>query len=168
MNSQGTAPIGMTIAIYLAIGALLIWRYSRPMRMTITRMWFGPLILTGLTALSIWGSQQVAPAPTLSIVLAVFVGAALGAPLGVLRGMHTNVRATDRPGVMYLDPSWIVIVLWLGAFVIRALLRNLLPHGTIATTVGDGLIVFAISAVVVSYYVIYRKYVSLEVQAGQV
>lgn len=158
----------MTVAIYLAIAVLLLWRYSRPMRMTITRMWFGPLILVVLTAFSIWGSQRIAPVPAISIVAAVIIGAALGAPLGVLRGMHTNVRATDRPGVMYLEPSWIVIAVWLGAFVIRALLRNLLPHGTIATTVGDGLIVFAISAVVVSYYVIYRKYVSLEIQAGQV
>ncbi len=164
MNSQ----VVTQIAIYLVVAGLMVFRYSRPQKMTITRMWVAPIIFTAMTAFAIWGAQQTNPAEPWQIVVAVLGGLVLGAPLGILRGKHTNVRATDTPGVMYLDASWVVLALWIGAFAIRAIVRAVLPHGAVSTIVGDGLIVFAISTVVISYYEIYRKYRVLEHAAGQI
>lgn len=156
------------VAVYVVIAALMIFRYSRPQKMTLTRMWVAPVLFTAMTAFAIWGTQMIAPAPAWQIAAAVLAGLVLGAPLGILRGKHTKVRATERPGVMYLDASWVVLALWLGAFVVRRIVQALLPHGAVATIVGDGLIVFAISTVVISYYEIYKKYRALEHAAGQI
>lgn len=156
------------VAIYVVVAALMIFRYSRPQKMSLTRMWIAPIIFTGLTALAIWGGQQTNPAPSWAVAVAVVGGLILGAPLGILRGKHTNVRATDTPGVMYLDASWVVLALWLGAFILRRIVQAVLPVGVTSAIVGDGLIVFAISTVVVSYYEIYQKYRALEHAAGQI
>ncbi len=161
-------PVVMQVAIYLVVAGLMAFRYSRPQKMTITRMWVAPILFAAMTAFAIWGAQQTNPAEPWTIVVAVAGGLILGAPLGILRGKHTNVRATDKPGVMYLDASWVVLAIWIGAFAIRAAVRAMLPHGSVSTIVGDGLIVFAISTVVISYYEIYRKYRALEHEAGQI
>lgn len=166
--SVGHGELITTLAIYVVIAVLLIVRYSRPMRMSVTRMWIGPNIFLVMTGLAIWGEQQQAPTAPEIIVLALGVGAVLGIPFGVLRGMHTTVKATDRPGVMYLGASWIVAVIWLGAFAIRAGLRIALMGTSYAAPLGDALLAFAIGMLVTSYYVIYRKYLALEHQAGQI
>ncbi|MHB8432514.1 MAG: hypothetical protein ACYC8W_02375 [Candidatus Tyrphobacter sp.] len=164
--AQQTLPI--TLAIYAVVAVLLIRRYSRPMRISIARMWIGPVIFLAMTALAIWGEQQQAPTPTPLISLALVAGAVLGIPLGMLRGKHTTVRATERPDVMYLGPSWIVAVIWLGAFAIRAGLRIAFMGTLYAAPLGDGLLALAIAMLVTSYYVIYKKYRALEHEAGQI
>lgn len=156
-----------TIVVYAVVAGLMIFRYSRPQKMTLTRMWIAPILFTALTAFAIYGSQIQNPAPTWEVTVAVIVGLMLGVPLGILRGKHTNVRATETPGVMYLDASWVVLALWLGAFIARRIIQALVT-GPIGSAVGDALIVFAISAVVVSYYEIYKKYRALEHAAGQI
>jgi ABC-type proline/glycine betaine transport system permease subunit len=161
-------PLATTLLIYGVIALLLIFRYSRPMRMTVTRMWIGPVIFLAMTAFAIWGEQQAMPSPPALIIVALAAGAVLGIPFGVLRGMHTSVRATERPDVMMLGPSWIVAVVWLGAFFIRAGLRIAFMGTPFAMPLGDGLLTFAIAMLVTSYYVIYRKYRSLEHEAGQI
>lgn len=166
MQPQGLT----TLAIYVVLAVVLAVRYTRPMRMTISRMWVGPVIFLAITALAIWGEQQdprMAMSVTM-IVLSLGLGAIVGIPFGILRGMHTTVRATDRPGVMFLGPSWIVAAIWLGAFVIRAVLRVLFMGTAFAAPLGDGLLALAISMLVTSYYVIYRKYLGLEHAAGQI
>jgi tellurite resistance protein TehA-like permease len=147
-----------TLLIYAVVAGLLIWRNTRPQKVSVWRLLVAPLFLVAMTAFSIWGTQQYDPAPLPLIGIALGIGALLGAPLGYLRGRHTNVRRTDRSGVMYLDPSWVVLAIWLGAFVARAFLRYIFHTGYTAAIVGDGLLGFAVSAVIVSYYVIYRKY----------
>lgn len=164
VNSQ----VVTQLAIYVVIAALMIYRNTRPQKMSLTRMWVAPVIFAAMTALAIWGAQQTDPAPAWTVTVAVVAGLILGAPLGILRGKHTNVRATETAGVMYLDASWVVLALWLGAFALRSIVRALVPHGIAATLVGDGLIVFAISTVVISYYEIYKKYRALEHAAGQI
>jgi CcdC-like protein len=155
-----------TLLIYAVVAGLLIWRNTRPQKVSVWRLLVAPLFLVAMTAFSIWGAQQYAPAPWPLISISVIVGALLGAPLGYLRGLHTNVRLTDRPGVMYLDPSWLVLAIWLGAFVIRAFLRYIFHTGYTAALLGDGLIAFAVGAVLVSYYIIYRKYKAEENAEG--
>lgn len=164
MNSQ----LVTQVSVYVVVAVLMIYRNTRPQKMSLTRMWVAPILFTAMTALAIWGAQQTNPAPAWTVGVAVVVGLALGAPLGILRGKHTGVRATETPGVMYLDASWVVLALWLGAFAVRAAVRALVPQGITATLVGDGLIVFAISTVVISYVEIYQKYRALEHAAGQI
>src|SRR5665213_334659 len=91
----------MSIAFYVIIAGLMVYRNLRPQKMTLTRMWVAPILFTAMTALAIWGSQQTNPAPAWAVGVALVAGLILGAPLGYLRGKHTNVRITDKPGVMY-------------------------------------------------------------------
>lgn len=163
--SQQTAT---TIVVYIVVAALMIFRYSRPQKMSLTRMWVAPIFFTAMTAFAIWGSQQLNPAPAWAIVVAIVGGLILGAPLGILRGKHTGVRATEKAGVMYLDASWVVLALWLGAFIVRRIIQSVMPPGATSTIIGDGLIVFAMSTVAISYFEIYKKYRALEHAAGQI
>jgi hypothetical protein len=157
-----------TIAIIVAFLAFAIWRNTRPRKLTIATMWMLPILLTAVAAFAIWGSQQIFPAPIWSIVVAVVGGILLGTPLGILRGRHTDVRATDTPGVMYLHPSLVPFLLYIGAFAVRFAIRSMLPLGVGASIVGDGLLVFAMWTIIVSYYEIYKKYRALEHAAGQI
>ncbi|MEO6835878.1 MAG: hypothetical protein ABI231_08230, partial [Candidatus Tumulicola sp.] len=86
-------------------------------------------------------------------------GAILGIPLGILRGMHTDVRPTDRPGVMYLGSSWVTITIFIAAFGLRSVIRLMMPQrGSLSSAIGDGLLAFAIAFIVASYAIIFRKY----------
>ena len=160
----GTAepPFMETVAIYVVVAALLIWRNSRPQRMSVTRLWVAPIIFLLISVLSIYGSQLTDPLAPWQIAVTVIVGAVLGVPLGWARGHHSNVRLTEQPGVMYVDPSLVVMLLWLGAFIVRAALRYVFrTAGESVAIIGDGLLAFAISALVTSYYFIYTKYKAL-------
>ncbi len=168
MTQPGNLPLPQMLLIYGFVAVTLIVRFARPRRMRVSRMWIGPLILLALTVFAIWGEEQIIPTPPLLIALALGIGALLGIPFGILRGIHTSVSATDRRDVMLLGPSWIVAAVWIGAFAIRAGLRYAFMGTAYAYPLGDGLLAFAMAMVVVSYYVIYRKYRSLEHEAGQI
>ena len=169
MTPQTQQELPYTLLIYAVIAVVLIRRYSRPMRLALGRMWIGPAIFLALTAFSIWGEQQSPhPTPATIIALALAVGCVAGIPFGILRGRHTTVKATDKPGVLYLGPSWIVAAIWLGAFFVRVALRMAFAGSAFAAPLGDGLIALALSMLVTSYLVIYEKYRNLEHAAGQI
>lgn len=160
-----------TLAIYALLAVFLIWRYSRPMRLTVTRMFVMPGILLALTALAIWGDRYEHlhhAQPPAALALSLAVGAVVGIPFGILRGMHTTVKATDRPGVMYLGPSWVVPTILVGAYALRIGLRIAFSQTPFATLVGNGVLALAVATLITSYYVIYKKYRALEHQAGQI
>src|SRR5437764_4050956 len=108
------------------------------MKMSITRLFITPFIFLAMTVTAIWASEQVNPAPAAWIALAVVIGVVLGVPLGIAMSSHRVVRRTEKPHVMYVEPSWITAVIWIGAFILRAALRLLMPPGILATVVGDG------------------------------
>lgn len=125
-------------------------------------MWVTPIFLCVLTGWVIYGNQQLNPAPPTEIAIGLLIGAICGIPFGILRGMHTDVRPTEKRGVMYLGSSWITLLVFLAAFGLRYGVRTLIPqHGSIAATVGDALLAFAIAFLVASYVVIFRKYEAL-------
>ncbi len=155
-------PILTTLGIYVLIAAFVLFRYSRPMKMSITRLFVAPVIFLALTVTSIWASQQVHPAQAWAIAVAVAIGIIFGVPLGVAMSAHRVVRRTEKPHVMYVDPSWITAAIWVGAFILRAVIRILLPVSALGTIVGDGLLLFGISTVLTSYWVIYRKFRALD------
>jgi|HubBroStandDraft_5_1064220.scaffolds.fasta_scaffold22331_3 hypothetical protein len=150
--------------IPLIVVVLLLWRrMAKPQRISVTRMWVTPLILCALSAWVIYENNVVLPSPPLEIALALLIGAIVGVPFGILRGMHTDVRRTDRPGVMYLGSSWATLAVFVVAFVLRYVVRLALPvHTVIAAVVGDGLLAFAIVFLAASYVVIFRKYEEAE------
>ena len=140
------------------VGVLAI-RLVRPQRISVTRMWVTPILLCALTAWAIYANELLNPAPPQELVLGLIVGAAAGIPFGILRGMHTDVRPTDRRGVMYLGSSWVTIVIFAAAFGLRYAARAAMPQrGSLAATIGDALLAFAIAFIATSYFVIFRKY----------
>lgn len=139
--------------------AILLFRFIRPQRISVTRMWIQPIVLVVLTSYAIYATEKLNPAPVWEIALALVIGAVAGVPFGILRGLHTDVRPTERRGVMYLGSSWITILIFLVAFGLRTTIRVLVPHrGSLSSAIGDGLLGFAIAFIVASYVVIFRKY----------
>lgn len=125
-------------------------------------MWISPIILCALTAWVIYLNNMLNPAPPLEIALGLVIGAIAGLPFGILRGMHTDVRPTDRRGVMYLGSSWVTLIIFAAAFGLRYVIRLFIPrHGSLTATIGDGLLAFAITFIGASYVVIFRKYEEL-------
>ena len=139
--------------------ALLAVRMLRPQKISVTRMWVTPILFCGLMVWVIYANQLINPAPPFEIALGLFLGAVAGLPFGLLRGLHTEVRPTERRGVMYLGSSWITLAIFLVAFGLRYAIRELMPQrGSLTGAVGDALLAFAIAFIVSSYFVIFRKY----------
>ena len=138
---------------------ILVLRSIRPTRISVTRMWITPIVFCALAAFVVYANQQLQPAPFWQIASGLVVGLGSGVPFGVLRGMHTDVRPADRPGVMYLGSSWMTIAIFLVAFGLRFAVRELMPQrGALAGVIGDALLGFAIAFIATSYIVIFRKY----------
>lgn len=141
---------------------ILAFRLVRPQRITLTRMWVTPIVLCGMTAWVIYANNYLNPAPAWTIAIALIAGAIAGLPFGILRGLHTDVRPTDRRGVMYLGSSWITVAIFAAAFGLRYTVRLLVPQrGSLTGAIGDALLAFAIAFLAASYVVIFRKYEAL-------
>lgn len=164
-------PLSTTLLIYAVAIAIFVWRMSRPQRTTVFGLWFRPVLLLLITAFVVYSGTfaQIMlgqmPAPPWEIGGVMLIGAALGIPLGVLRGRHSEVKPTQRRGVMYVHSSPAIVIVWLVAFLGRAALRLLLPgaQGS-ANVIGDGLLAFAVAALITSCFMIYTKYRGLTQQ----
>jgi hypothetical protein len=164
-------PFTMTLLIYAVVIALFVWRMSRPQRTTVFGLWFRPILLVVLTGFVVWSANfaiamtgQIPP-PAWEIAAVLIAGAALGVPLGILRGRHSEVKATERPGVMYVHSSPVIVIVWIAALLARALLRYLLPGAQSGASIwGDGLLAFAAAALITSCFMIYAKYRQLTTQ----
>ena len=147
--------------------ALIIYRNMRPQKLSLGRIWIVPVVLIIVTLLSIWGSSQVAPAPIWMTALALIVGLAAGIPIGLARGQHSRVRLSDQPGLVIVDPSIAVLLIWLGAFAIKFGLRAFLPHaGPLSSAASDGFIMLAVASVITSRWVVFNKARALEAAAS--
>jgi hypothetical protein len=151
------------LLIYAVVIALVLFRASRPQRISVTRMWIfaGMLMLLGVGA--IYGSYVMSQPPVWELGLSIIAGLAAGVPLGLLRGHHTQVSATDRHGVMQLGPSWATAAIYVGAFAARIAIRFVLPPtSALGMVVGDGLVFFAIAIIGATYFAVYQKYEALD------
>lgn len=164
-------PFATTALIYVVAVAIFMWRLIRPQRTSVVRLAVVSVILLVITAFSIYANAiasafQGAPAaPAWEIAAVIAIGAVLGIPLGILRGRHSEVKATDKPGVLYIHSSPFIIAIWLVAFLARAAIRAFMPHaGGSAGVWSDGLLAFAMAALITSYYAIYLKYKALPQQ----
>ena len=129
------------IIIFIIILALVLYRSSRPQRTSVTRMWIYAGILMAVGVLLLYESVALFHPPFWEIAAAIVLGLAAGVPVGLLRGHHTQVSATDRHGVMQLGPSWQTALIYIAAFGARFAIRaELSPTSTIGNVVGDGLL----------------------------
>lgn len=159
MQDASSQHLWMQFLPIAIVAIVLVVRFIRPQRISVTRMWIQPIILCALAAWVIYETEKLNPAPSWEILVALVVGALAGIPLGVLRGVHTDVRPTDRPGVMYLGSSWITMSIFIVAFALRTVVRIVMPHrGSLSSAIGDGLLAFAIAFIATSYVAIVRKY----------
>ena len=150
-----------TLISFLIVAVVIVFRFTRPMRLTASRLWIAPAILVALTAFVIWGSVE-AHASASAIGIAVVLGAAFGVPFGLLRGRHSRVRKTENPKVLLVEPSLIPFLIWLLAFGLRFAIRTFLPRagpGTMAAS--DGFLAFAVASVIAARYVIAEKFKAL-------
>ncbi len=162
-HNGGNASPEMTIIIWIVIVALVLFRASRPQRISVTRMWIMASILMLVAAFAVYSTESVFHAPVWQIAVAVLLGIAAGIPVGMLRGHHTQVSATERRGVMRLGPSWATALIYLAAFAVRGAIRFFVPvNSPFGTVVGDGVLVFAIAIIGTTYLVVFRKYEALE------
>ena len=138
---------------------------TRPQRMSVRRLFVAPILLIAMTAFSIWASQTIRPSPIWELVAVLLVGAAAGAPIGWLRGRHSDVKTTQRPGVMEVHSSPLIVMLWLAVFAVRAIVRAVVPGARGTGVWADGLMAFAVSALIVSYFAIYAKFNRLDTEA---
>ena len=151
------------LLILAVILALVLYRSSRPQRISVTRMWIFAGILIALAILLLYESVVLFSPPLWELAAAVVLGLIAGIPLGLLRGHHTQVSATDRHGVMQLGPSWQTAAIYIGAFGARYLIRYVLPPtSSIGNVVGDGLLFFAIGIIAATYFAVYQKYEALD------
>ena len=149
----------MQLLPLVVVVAVLAIRLIRPQKISVTRMWVSPILLCGLSIWVIYINEMLNPAPPAEIALGVVIGTILGTPLGILRGMHTEVKLTERRGVMYLGSSWITLAIFVVAFGLRYAVRLLMPqHGSLTGIIGDAVLAFAIAFIAASYVVIFRKY----------
>ena len=159
MNGAAQQPsLTMTALIYVVVIALFVWRMMRPSRVSVARIWVRPILLVLITAAAIWGEQFTTPSPLWEVLAIVIAGALIGIPLGIVRGRHSEVKGTDRPGIYYVHSSPLVVIIWLLAFVARAGIRYAVPGASHGATVWSlGLLAFATSAIAVSAYLIHGK-----------
>jgi hypothetical protein len=151
------------LLILAVILALVLYRSARPQRTSVTRMWIYAGILIAVAAISLYGSLVLFHPPIWEMAAAIVLGLVAGIPVGLLRGHHTQVSATDRHGVMQLGPSWQTAAIYIAAFGARFAIRALLPPtSTIGNVVGDGLVFFAIGIIGATYYAVYQKYEALD------
>ena len=159
LQPSPSLPWWLQLLPLVVVAAVLIFRFIRPQRISVTRMWIQPIILVALTGWAIYATETLEPTPAWEIGAALLAGAILGVPFGILRGLHTDVRPTDRPGVMYLGSSWVTIAIFIAAFGLRTVVRLTMPHrGSLSSAIGDGLLAFAIAFIIASYAIIFRKY----------
>lgn len=151
------------VLMWIVIAALVLFRASRPQRLSVSRMWTMAVMLMAIAAFAMYEYQRLNPVPVWEFAPAIALGLAAGVPIGLLRGKHTVVSATDRDGVMQLGPSWMTALIYIAAFGVRAAARAVVPIASpLGTVVGDGALVFAIAIVGATYYAVYRKYEALE------
>ncbi len=164
MSGQSTTQL----IIYVVLIAWIAFRVSQPQRISVMRMWlFVGLLIVAVGILIYRGANVFHPAPW-EIALAAVFGLVLGVPVGLLRGHHTQVSATERHGLMRLGPSWATAIIYLAALGARFAIRGALPPtSAVGNVVSDGLLFFAVGIIAATYYAVYRKYEALDHAAPQ-
>jgi len=151
------------LVVYALLIAWIAFRVSQPQRISVTRMWIFVVLLIVLAGFAVYESSVRFAPPAWEIIAAAVLGLAIGVPLGLLRGHHTQVSATERHGVMRLGPSWATALIYLAAFGGRFVIRLLVPStSAVGNVVSDGLLFFAIAIIGATYFAVYRKYEALD------
>ena len=89
-------------------------------------MWVTPIVLCALAAWAIYANDayNTIRRRRSRSRRGSSLGGLAGIPFGMLRGMHTDVRPTERRGVMYLGSSWVTLAIFIVAFGLRYAVRS--------------------------------------------
>ncbi len=120
--------------ITLAITALVVFRFAqRELKERVVKagvtLWLRPAILAAVMAWLVVLTVTVDPAGVAEMIVAVVVGAALGAVTGRLIIANTAFAPADVPNAVRVRGSRVTFGIWLGVFAVRLLARYLIPHG---------------------------------------
>jgi uncharacterized membrane-anchored protein len=151
------------LLILIIILGIIIYRSVVPQRTSVTMMWIRAALLIAVVLVLLYGSYAIFHPQVWQVIVAIILGFVSGIPVGLLRGHHTQVSATDRHGVMRIGPSWQTATIYVGALAVRFAIRQAVPMtSAVGTIVSDGLLFFAVGIVAASYYAIYQKYEALD------
>lgn len=147
------------VLLLIVVAALVVFRNMRPQKMTVSRFWVFPIMMVALSGFVLWTSFQQSPHSGVATIIATVIGLIIGIPFGIARGHHSQVKLAEQPGVFYIQPSVVVMLVWLVAFIVKFGVRMYLPQaGPIGVAATDGFLFFAIVSVVVSRLMVFRKY----------
>lgn|GEM_PF-1789886 len=171
---QGGSPLS-TVLIVTVMAAFIVFRNMRPQKLNMSRLWILPGILVLLSAFVIFGATYaqyangVDTSPVWELIVAVAIGVVLGVPLGLARGHASKVRLSEKKGILIVEPSIVVMLIWLAAFALKYGLRAILPHaGPGLIVVSDGFLAFAVASVVTVRYVLFQKFKELHITQAAV
>ncbi|MFN2527202.1 MAG: CcdC protein domain-containing protein [Candidatus Baltobacteraceae bacterium] len=171
---QGGSPVS-TVLIVIVMAAFIVFRNMRPQKLNMSRLWILPGILVLLSAFVIFGATYAQYAngvdtpPVWELIAAVAIGIVLGIPLGLARGHASKVRLSEEKGILIVEPSIAVMLIWLAAFALKYGLRAILPNaGPGLIVVSDGFLAFAVASVVTVRYVLFRKFKELHLTEAKV
>lgn len=157
------------------MAAFIVFRNMRPQKLNMSRLWVLPGMLVLLSAFVIFGGTYAEYAngldapPVWELILAVATGIVLGIPLGLARGHASKVRLSEQKGILIVDPSIVVMIIWLAAFAVKYGLKSILPNaGPGLIVVSDGFLAFAVASVVTVRYVLFQKFKELHVTQAEV
>ncbi len=171
---QAGSPVS-TVLIVIVMAAFIVFRNLRPQKLNMSRLWILPGILVLLSAFVIFGSTYAEYAngleapPVWESIVSVAIGIALGIPLGLARGHASKVRLSEQKGILIVEPSIVVLLIWLAAFAVKYGLKSVLPNaGPGLIVVSDGFLAFAVASVVTVRYLLSQKFKELHVTHAEV
>ncbi|MEO6836007.1 MAG: hypothetical protein ABI231_08910, partial [Candidatus Tumulicola sp.] len=75
MQPSPNVPWWLQLLPLVVVAAILIFRFIRPQRISVTRMWIQPIVLVLLTGWAIYTTETLNPAPGWEIAAALVAGA---------------------------------------------------------------------------------------------
>lgn len=144
-----------TIAVGAVAVALLLRRTLGTQRVHVPMLIVLPVLLVVVAVFFVFSTQslaqRVAPQGSSLALIAIAIGAVGGSALGYVRGRHSHVQLGPTPNTILVKGSALVIIVLLGALLLRFAIRAALPTDpAMALAVGDGTLVFAVFSVAVS------------------
>jgi hypothetical protein len=149
-------PPAEQLVFLIVIVAVLAVRFVRPRGMRDILLL--PGFLCGLAVAAIYAAQTINPVPPMEIVPGLIVGGAAGILIGILRGIHTEVRS----GVTYIGRDWAPIGVFVAAFALYYAANSLMPQRSgLASIVSDAALAFATTFTATNYLSFYRRAASI-------
>jgi len=157
-----SSPLVDVLGLALTSGLLAL--QFRQRRVRVRSMWVIPVVVLVLSVLSVSHN----PPAEVSGWAWLGLGFVVGLSIGIARAALTNVHDVDLSGgVMLVRSSAFGVLVWLAAFALRSVVRQLVassgPDSSTAGLVSEALLMVALGTVLANASVLYRTYRSATV-----